>query len=446
MFRLIAAATSILALAAPASALDLGGALNLGSGEDEGLLGVDLDGTLLGNGSLADTSLEVSALGLEVGANVTSAQAGGLLGAELDTSLANTSLDAEVGGGSLVHAALATSLGDTATSIDVGSSLIDSDSTSLLDAQVTATALGSTTRIAAGADLDAGVRLDVDLNEQSSPDSVPCEQACSASKEPAPKEASEKAEPLPEPTPPTPWTKTVEALNEPAVQATLSTSALLAGLWAAVRRHAVIRALAKLASIPMAAGLFSRIQGDKVLDHPVRAAVKDFVAANPGATMQEVRSAVGVAWGTVVHHLRRLELEEHVVSQRDGNHRRFFIRNTMSRSQRKDLATLAAENARNLALAVALRPGQRQKDLCSAVGVSNPVASKYLKRLEENGLVRSATQSRSRLYWPTERLVETIPLLESHGEPLLSSRPSASAESRGRESAARSGTQIACQA
>jgi DNA-binding transcriptional ArsR family regulator len=56
-----------------------------------------------------------------------------------------------------------------------------------------------------------------------------------------------------------------------------------------------------------AVGLFSRIEDDALAAHPLRRQALDLIAANPGVTVQGVRRSLGVAWGTAVYHLGRLE-------------------------------------------------------------------------------------------------------------------------------------------
>ncbi len=472
MSRLFVALAVLAVVAAPStSALSLGTSLGLGSGEDGvGIdLSLDLGADSAGDGAGGGDSAGDGLLGLDVGLDASVSAGEDLVAADASVSTAGDNLiDASADlAGVEADAAVAVSTGDTLVaanaSVSAGYAAVAADASvaagdTLLAADASVSAgdavVAANTAISAGDTLvaaDAGIGLESDgplasLDVQAGTNTsislavgddlagvaldAPCALGCADQPDTAlatgtisqPRPRTGASEPG---AAESPWRDVVvEPLQEPAVQATLSASALAATAWATVRRHYLIRKLAKLVTmLPLGAGLFSRIQGDRVLDHPVRSAVREYVEANPGATMQEIRGAVDVAWGTVVHHLRRLEAEEHLVSQREGNHRRFFVRNTMSRAQRDDLATLAADNARQLALAVALRPGLRQKDLCDQVGVSNPVASKYLKRLEEGGLVRSMAQSRSRLYWPTERLEQTIPLLDGpHQEPVLSSR------------------------
>lgn len=171
-----------------------------------------------------------------------------------------------------------------------------------------------------------------------------------------------------------------------------------------------------LPSIP----LFSRIERDRLLDNPVRARVHDAVAQDPGLSMSEVASRAGIAWGTAVHHLRRLEANGMVVSTAERGHRRFFAANTPAASQRSAVAVVMHPTARRIAHLVAQRPGIDQTGICQALSLNNPAASKHLGRFEAQGLVLGLRSGRSRLYHPTGGLQSALLLIESpKAEPLI---------------------------
>lgn len=157
-----------------------------------------------------------------------------------------------------------------------------------------------------------------------------------------------------------------------------------------------------------AAALYSRITGDRLLENETRSHVDAFIDAHPGASIHEVQEAVGVAWGTAVYHLSRMERHGHMVSMRDGNHRRYWKAGTKDAMRREAMAILRTDTARKLARAVQAHPGIKQKELCEKVGIRNPVASKYLKRLHEQKLIRQEPQGRYRCYFPTSTMAKVL--------------------------------------
>ncbi|MCA1811052.1 MAG: helix-turn-helix domain-containing protein [Halobacteriales archaeon] len=163
--------------------------------------------------------------------------------------------------------------------------------------------------------------------------------------------------------------------------------------------------------------LFSRIQGSKVLDNPVRAHVHQVVVQDPGLSVEEVRSRAGIAWGTAVHHLRRLEDTGLLVSVTQNARRRYFAANTPASSRRTHVAALTQPTARRVAELVRRRPGLDQTSLCEELGLRNPAASKHLQQLAAHGLVLAQRDGRRCLYHPTEALHAAFGILEGMAVP-----------------------------
>lgn len=170
-----------------------------------------------------------------------------------------------------------------------------------------------------------------------------------------------------------------------------------------------------LRALPFLVPLFARIDGERLLENPVRARVNETVGLDPGLSLQDVRDRAGIAWGTTVHHLARLERHGLVVSVRHGNHRRYFPSNTVSSRQRRELAALSHPTAHRIAEQVSANPGSDQKGICQALDLRNPAASKHLTRFERLGLVQSEIVGRSRLYHPTELMASVLGTMRSLG-------------------------------
>lgn len=178
-------------------------------------------------------------------------------------------------------------------------------------------------------------------------------------------------------------------------------------------RAGLARALRFLgAGLAGAIPLFSRIERGGALDNPVRARVHDAIAQEPGLSLSDVAQRAGIAWGTAVHHLRRLESLGLVVSTRELAHHRFFIANTPAAAQRAAVVAVMHPTARRIAEYVTQRPGTDQAGLCQALGLNNPAASKHLGQFEARGLVLSQRSGRSRLYHATGGLHSVLQLLE----------------------------------
>jgi predicted transcriptional regulator len=161
------------------------------------------------------------------------------------------------------------------------------------------------------------------------------------------------------------------------------------------------------------APFFSRIDKAKLLDNKARSRMFDAIEHNPGITIKEITDVCGVGWGTAVYHLKRLEDERLVTSQRHRQFRRYYKNGGLAREEKHAVAELKHDTAKALAKAVMEHPGSAQKDLCAQLGISAPLAHKYLGRMAKANLVTQERQWREVKYFPTELLgsVSSTPLV-----------------------------------
>ena len=161
-----------------------------------------------------------------------------------------------------------------------------------------------------------------------------------------------------------------------------------------------------LASGIGAFALFSRIQGPAVLEHPTRARIMELVAQKPGITLLALQGEVGIAWGTLTHHVRRLERNDLVAAVRQGPRLLLYAANTPQARARNDLALLHNETARRVARMVSERPGIRTGMLSQALGIRAPSACKHLGKFAAAGLVQRAPDG----FQATDRLRQALAL------------------------------------
>jgi DNA-binding MarR family transcriptional regulator len=153
------------------------------------------------------------------------------------------------------------------------------------------------------------------------------------------------------------------------------------------------------------APFFSRIAKDKVLDNEVRSQVFDAIVENPGVTIKEITTLCSIGWGTAVYHLKRLEDERLVISERHRQFRRYFKNGGgIVNKEKAAFSEMKNETSQALARALLASPGSVQKDLCEQVGISAPLAHKYLNRMAEAKLVTRERDWKFVRYYPTEAL------------------------------------------
>lgn len=184
-------------------------------------------------------------------------------------------------------------------------------------------------------------------------------------------------------------------LPDSAPARTAAGASILAGL--AALGWAILRAAGLAPLLPF----FSRIEDGELARHPARRQALDFIAANPGCNLQELRHALGLAWGTTVHHMARLEKAGLVAVRHIAGQRTHW-----PIGGAPPAAALPA-TSRALASLVQARPGLDQGELARLLGVGAATACKQLARLESAGLVLAQRVGRSRRYVGTARLAAT---------------------------------------
>jgi DNA-binding transcriptional ArsR family regulator len=143
-----------------------------------------------------------------------------------------------------------------------------------------------------------------------------------------------------------------------------------------------------------ALGLFSRIEDDDLASHPLRRQAIDFISSNPGASVKDVQRSLGVAWGTAVYHLGRLERAGLVAVRRAGGRAGHW---PLGQAPPRGAP---APTGQALADLVRQQPGLSQAELAELAGIGAPAACKQLRRLEVAGLVSASRVGRTRVYQP----------------------------------------------
>lgn len=146
-------------------------------------------------------------------------------------------------------------------------------------------------------------------------------------------------------------------------------------------------------------GLYSRLQPERVLEHPTRAAMVSYARENPGAEVGEVARAVGVAWPNARQHLRRLESYGHVRVKRVAGRTAVFPReaNGVGLSPAA-VVLLRRESPRRMHELIIREPSLDQAGIAEALGIRQQSVSETLKRLIEAGLVEAEREGGRRTY------------------------------------------------
>lgn len=149
------------------------------------------------------------------------------------------------------------------------------------------------------------------------------------------------------------------------------------------------------------APMFSRIHKDELLDNSGRDELCTLVDENPGIGLKDLCERTGLGWGTTVYHMSRLEDAGFVASIKNGQNRHFFKNGHPAALMKEHVAVLRNETAGNLARFLLATPGSTQTTIAKRLGLGAPTVTKYVKRMERQGLVQVVQDGRSKIVQPT---------------------------------------------
>ncbi len=133
---------------------------------------------------------------------------------------------------------------------------------------------------------------------------------------------------------------------------------------------------------------FSRITNDELLNHPMRAQIFDVIKEHPGIHASQLAREMGVGWGTITHHLDKLQRGEMVTTRRVNNQKCFFEQGgEISRADMAIASALKGDTAASIAAFVQAQPMTSQKTMAEALGISPALASFHVKKLVNLGVL-----------------------------------------------------------
>lgn len=161
----------------------------------------------------------------------------------------------------------------------------------------------------------------------------------------------------------------------------------------------------------------------RLLDSPARQRILSYVHAHPGEPVGGLLARLDMGWGTLHHHLRRLE-EAGLLHTRVAGRRRLAYPGPAGEHAHpleKGRAILAGPLTRRVAEAILARPGVGIEELLEALGESPRAVYYHVKRLVDAGLVQRDPRLRCAFLTPTPLLAELLgtlaaPRLEDNGE------------------------------
>lgn len=143
--------------------------------------------------------------------------------------------------------------------------------------------------------------------------------------------------------------------------------------------------------------LYNRVQRDGSFENETRRRIFDQVRTQPGQSIAEIATTVGVSHSTASYHLERLLEFNLLASTQDGNKMRFFVNGGLfTEEERRVLAALSNAETRRVLATILANPGSYRAELTALLHVSSPTVNWHLSRLLLAGLVAEEPRGRNR--------------------------------------------------
>lgn len=143
------------------------------------------------------------------------------------------------------------------------------------------------------------------------------------------------------------------------------------------------------------------------LDHPLRRRIVEALRPAGGLNESGLANKLGLARGTLRHHLGLLARSGYVTKFALGRESHYFLVGSDSNLV-EALARVYHGRARQVLRIILSEPGIRQKDLCTRLGLTRKVLGGHLQVLKEGQLVEEIHHGRVRRYYPGQKMDDEI--------------------------------------
>ena len=150
--------------------------------------------------------------------------------------------------------------------------------------------------------------------------------------------------------------------------------------------------------LPFLMLLYTKIRRVEVLDHYLRGQIHGYIIANPGDHYNNIKDELGLNNGSLAYHLKVLEREGYIISQRDGMYKRFYP--SKARPPKERLSPMQ----RMIVDEVKKGEGCSQKDIARRLRISPQVVNYHIKMLRAAGVIRCEKDGRETLCFLEENV------------------------------------------
>ena len=137
---------------------------------------------------------------------------------------------------------------------------------------------------------------------------------------------------------------------------------------------------------------------DDVLELENRRKIYQLLTKYPGMYLREMEKKLGLAVGVLEYNLNYMEKKDILMAEKEGNRKRYFVREGFSFADKGAVGLLRQEIPRRIVIHLMLNPGASFQDVLAQFKISKSTLSFHMKKLTEANVVGSEKDGRSTNY------------------------------------------------
>ncbi len=137
---------------------------------------------------------------------------------------------------------------------------------------------------------------------------------------------------------------------------------------------------------------------EDVLELENRRRIYQLLLKYPGMYLREMEKELGLAVGVLEYNLSYLEKKEILMVEREGNRKRYFIREGFSWGDKITVGLLRQEIPRRIVIFLMLNENASFQDVLAQFKISKSTLSFHMKKLTEANIVGSEKDGRTTNY------------------------------------------------
>jgi predicted transcriptional regulator len=137
---------------------------------------------------------------------------------------------------------------------------------------------------------------------------------------------------------------------------------------------------------------------EDVLELENRRRIYQLLLKYPGMYLREMEKELGLAVGVLEYNLSYLEKKEILMVEREGNRKRYFIREGFSWGDKITVGLLRQEIPRRIVIYLMLNENASFQDVLAQFKISKSTLSFHMKKLTEANIVGSEKDGRATNY------------------------------------------------